>query len=88
MPLTGGHVATPPGTNEKLTATAVSETESVLQIGDETIVAPFDKIDTNKVEVACNDEGCALVLKDGILDNSYYLLKSDIYGHILDDGNY
>ena len=30
LPLTGGHVQTAPGTNEKLAATAVSPTESVV----------------------------------------------------------
>ncbi len=65
LPLTGGNVPVAPGTNAELAATAVAPNKSVLQVDGQTIVVDHDEIDTNKVEVACNDEGCALILDDG-----------------------
>ena len=44
-----------------------------MHIDGKTLHVPFESIDTDKVEVQCNDEGCALVLDDGNPHNDVYL---------------
>lgn len=49
----------------KLAAAAVSETEAVIYVKGKHVVAKFEDIDVNKVELVCNDYGCALIPNDG-----------------------
>lgn len=54
-----------PGTDAELAAAAVSPTEAVIQVDGESIIAPIAHIDPDKVELACDDTGCALIPDDG-----------------------
>ena len=63
--MVGGHAEVPVGTNAELAAAAVSATEAVIQHEGQSFVAPIDQIDPNAVELACNDDGCALIPDDG-----------------------
>jgi len=36
-----------------------------VQYEGQTIIAPIVNIDTDKVELACNDDGCVLIPDDG-----------------------
>ena len=60
----GGHVPVMPGTEPELAAAAITPTEVVVQQDGRTYVAPIDKIDPDKVELACNLDGCALIPDD------------------------
>ena len=61
----GGYADVAPGTNPELAAAAISPTEAVIQHLGKTIVVPIDRIDPDKVELACDDDGCALIKDDG-----------------------
>ena len=63
--MVGGHAEVAPGTNAELAAAAVSATEAVIQHDGQSFVAPIDQIDPDAVELACNDDGCALIPDDG-----------------------
>ena len=65
----GGNVAVSNTISDELAAAAVNDDQCILQIGDESIIADFDEVDEDKVELACNDHGCALILDDGNPDN-------------------
>lgn len=63
---TGGHVKPAYPVDPELAAAAISPYEAVIQLDNHKVVtAPFDEIDPDKVELACNDHGCALILDDG-----------------------
>ena len=53
----------------EIAAAAVNPHEAVIQLGGKSILAPFEHIDHEKVELACNDEGCALIPDDNNPDN-------------------
>ena len=63
--MVGGHADVAAGTAKELAAAAVSSTEAVIQHDGQSFVAPIDQIDPDAVELACNDEGCALIPDDG-----------------------
>lgn len=63
--MVGGHADVASGTAQELAAAAVSSTEAVIQHDGQSFVAPIDQIDPDAVELACNDEGCALIPDDG-----------------------
>ena len=65
LPVVGGNTYVAPGTHPELAAAAVDPHNVVLNVGGESIVAPMSQVDTDKVELACNQEGCALILDDG-----------------------
>lgn len=65
LPVVGGNSYVAPGTEAELAAAAVDPKTVVLNVNGETIFAPIDSVDTDKTELACNDEGCALILDDG-----------------------
>ena len=44
---------------------AVSQHEAVIQVNGDSFIVPIDKINPDKVELACNDDGCALIPDDG-----------------------
>ena len=50
----------------------------MLQVDGESIIAPISKIDADKVELACNDFGCALIPDDG---NPLNDIRVDIPGY-------
>ena len=62
---TGGNVPVPNDVHPELAAAAVSPHDAVIQIDGKSIVAPMEHIDVTKVELACDDEGCALIPDDG-----------------------
>ena len=62
---TGGDVDLPDYVDPELAAAAVSQHDAVIQIDGKSIVAPMEHIDTTKVELACDDYGCALIPDDG-----------------------
>ena len=62
---TGGNVDLPDYVDPELAAAAVSAHDAVIQIDGKSIVAPMEHIDTTKVELACDDYGCALIPDDG-----------------------
>ena len=61
----GGNVAVAHDIDDELAAAAINDNQAILQINGKSIVADFDEIDADKVELACNEDGCALVLDDG-----------------------
>ena len=63
--VTGGHAETSPYVDPELAAAAISPHEAVIQIDGESIKAPIDQIDVDKVELACDDTGCVLIPDDG-----------------------
>ena len=75
----GGHVPVLPGTEPELAAAAINPAEAVIQHNGRTIIAPIDQIDPDKVELACNMDGCALIPDDGNplndIDGSLYVPK-------------
>ena len=75
---TGGHVKPAYQVDPELAAAAVSPHEAVIQVGDRSITAPFDHIDTDKVELACYKDGaCALIPNDGNPYNDITLTPND-----------
>ena len=53
-----------PGTDAELAAAAITPTKALIQHNGETIVAPMEDIDPERVELACNDDGCVLIPDD------------------------
>lgn len=62
---TGGNIDLPDHIDPELAAAAVSPHDAVIQIDGKSIVAPMEHIDTTKVELACDETGCALIPDDG-----------------------
>ena len=54
----------PEEVHPEIAAAAVNPHEAVIQIGGDSILAPFEDIDHEKLELACNSEGCALIPDD------------------------
>ena len=81
---TGGDVEPAnPYTDPELAAAAVSPHEAVIQVDGYSHVVPFHEIDPDMVELACDDEGCALIPDDGYAGNDLELIKdhgSNNYG--------
>ena len=65
LPLVGGNSYVPYGTDPEIAAAAVNPHEAVIVHGGKAFLAPIDEIDPDKVELACNDDGCALIQDDG-----------------------
>ena len=65
LKIVGGNVKTHPHIDAELAAAAVSAHEAVVQVKGESLIVPMDKIDTKKLELACNLDGCALIPDDG-----------------------
>ena len=62
----GGHVqAHSAHVEPEIAAASVSPTESVIQVDGKSFKVDMDSIDKDKVELACNEEGCALIPDDG-----------------------
>ena len=74
---TGGHVEPAGYVEPELGAAAVSPYEAVIQVDGKSIVAPFDKIDSDKVELACDKTGCALIPDDGNPHNDLVYTPTD-----------
>jgi len=69
----GGNVEVDPSVNPELAAAAVSNNEAVLQADGKTYIANINEIDASKVELACNDDGCALIPDDGNPHNDVFV---------------
>ena len=84
---TGGHVkAADPYTDPELAAAAVTPHEAVIQLNGESHVVAMHKINVDKVELACDKKGCALIPDDGNPHNDIHVdgAKSgghDLHGH-------
>ena len=77
---TGGHVApADPYTNPEVAAASVTPHDSVIQIDGQSHVVPMDKIDAEKVELACNDDGCALIPDDNNPYNDIHVQGSQTH---------
>lgn len=61
----------------ELAAAAINPHEAIIQIDGRTIKANFNDIDVDKVELACNDEGCVLIHDDGNPYNDIILPNQD-----------
>jgi len=72
----GGNVPVSPYVNPELAAAAVSSTEAVLQHDGQTFILPIDEIDADKVELACDDDGCVLIPDDGNPHNDLIAVNS------------
>lgn len=59
----------PEEVHPEIAAAAVNPHEAVIQIGGDSILAPFEDIDHEKLELACNADGCALIPDDNNPDN-------------------
>ena len=69
----GGFADVAPGTNPELALAAVSPTEAVVQHMGESMIVPMDQIDPKEFELACIDDGCALIQDDGNPHNDIVL---------------
>ena len=65
FPAVGGKVEVDPSVHPELAAAAYTKDKAVIVNDGEAFLAPFDAIDTDAVELACNEEGCALIPDDG-----------------------
>lgn len=79
--MTGGHVEPAGYVDPELAAAAVSPHSAVIQVGEHSVTAPFHKIDKEKVELACDEYGCALIPDDG---NPHNDIDPSDYAHIHD----
>ena len=75
----GGNVPVGPDVHPELAAAAVSPTEAVIQFNGESIIAPISHIDPSTVELACNDDGCALIPNDGNPHNDVIVQSQDAH---------
>jgi len=55
----------------------VSSSEAVLQVDGQSFIVPISEIDPDKVELACNDDGCALIEDDGNPHNDVIAVNSN-----------
>ena len=62
--MVGGHVKFDKEIDPKLAAAAYDRKNVVFVHGGAAFLIPIDEIDTNMVELACNDKGCALIAVD------------------------
>jgi len=62
-----------PGTSAELAAAAVNENEVLMYHNGESFAADINVVDTNKVELACIDDGCVLIEDDGNFKNDIIL---------------
>lgn len=69
LPEVGGKVKVSDKIDPELAAAAYDKDQAVIVHEGNAYLAPMDAIDTDAVELACNDEGCALVPDDGNPDN-------------------
>ena len=76
---TGGNIDLPDHIDPELAAAAVSPHDAVIQIDGKSIVAPMEHIDTTKVELACDDYGCALIPDDGNPHNDIVAKRKNSY---------
>ena len=58
-----------PSVNPEIAAAAVDAENAVIVHDEKAFLAPLKAIDPNAVELACNDDGCALIKDDGNPDN-------------------
>ena len=65
FPIVGGNVQVDPSVNPELAAAAYTENKAVIMHDGEAYLAPFEAINADAVELACNDNGCALIPDDG-----------------------
>ena len=61
----GGFIEPAYPVDPELAAAAITPREAVIQIRDEAYAAPFLDINVDKVELACDTTGCALIPDDG-----------------------
>ena len=65
LPVVGGNSCVPSGTDPKLAQAAVDPNTVVIHVDGQTVYEDIQNVDANKVELACNDQGCALVPNSG-----------------------
>lgn len=88
-----GDVEVAPGTHPELAAAAISHDKVVLQVDGKTIIAPMSEVDTDKVEVACDEDGCVLIPDDNnphndlIPDAPHKAHVHDVHDHSHDHGH-
>jgi hypothetical protein len=69
LTVVGGNTFVPESVPAELAAAAYDANSAVIYHDGESFLAPIDKISTDAVELACNDEGCVLIQDDGIAEN-------------------
>ena len=69
LTVVGGNTFTPEGTDPELAAAAYDANTAVIYHDGESFLAPMDKINSDAVELACNDDGCVLIQDDDIAEN-------------------
>ena len=62
----------------ELAAAAINSEEAIIQVDGKTIVADIDEIDHNKVELACDGDGCVLIPDDGNPYNDIVVSDDDV----------
>ena len=88
LPMVGGHVKLDdPSVDPMLVAAAYDQTNVVFVFGDVAYLVPMSGIDTDMVELACNERGCALIPNDFDESNdvALELIKLCTTNHVLDD---
>ena len=73
FPVVGGNIDVGPSVAPELAAAAYDENKAVLMHEGEAFLAPFDAINTDAVELACNDDGCVLIPDDNNPHNDLYV---------------
>ena len=65
LPVVGGNSYVDPGTPNILAAAAIDPNTVVINVDGETYLHDMQNVDVRSLELACNDEGCALIPDDG-----------------------
>ena len=73
FPIVGGNVKVDNSVKPELAAAAYDKDNAVLLHEGEAFLAPFHTINSDAVELACTDDGCALIPDDGIAHNDIYV---------------
>ena len=65
LPKTGGHVKVSEDVDPEIASAAFDSKQAVIVHEGNAYLAPMDAIDPTSVELACNNDGCALIPDDG-----------------------
>ena len=73
FPIVGGNIQVDSSVHPEIAAAAYNDEKAVIVHEGDAFLAPFDTINTDAVELACNEDGCALIPDDGNPHNDIHL---------------
>ena len=80
--MTGGNaINLNPNIHPEIAAAAYDNESAVIVHNGEAFLAPISAINTDKVELACDDTGCVLIPDDGNSHNDIYVPGMEQYHH-------